>query len=616
MEAKISIFYFLLILSVLEQFNFSKSHENFQQMNRMNNKLKQVVHSSNHQRQTERESSNPTIHHRNDESLVFLRGQQLRSQDEPILSKQEPRWWNPCNKHTFNDTLIKIIISPQNYFPSHIIEFERKERGRFLREALLSLRRNNLTRIGLNSSPTAPKPDRNKRSIITFRKSMRDVSRVSGQLLDEFHDEKSAILLKKPFKGAKKTTFSIEKKYSKDRVKSREYHSSLLDGLLSPLSSKHFSDTLNHSNRNKQQIQQKQHQLPSTTPATPVATTTAVAAVATTTTTTTTTTFISTTPNHHSTTTHIIPTNPEQKQQTPPLVVRVLKSNGMEVDELLKKVFFDDVKVYWYLNRAMNTLSKTKRLTSNIKRLIDHDLEAKNVESVKKFDEVSRQKNWLPDFSQGSHHSESRLILSNTSYYIQYFSCAFEQMVYEQVSFDKRFINLYRDLERATLKVLCDLDNLVIHLKNFNHNKGEYLAEIMNITNLSDFSKKETQPQHSNSTAKPVVEKNLGEQLDNKELKNSGGANIELHSLVNRYSQTEPKSSNFQVINKKHDTISQQSTTNPPLDGIPHVKRDVMPEHQRNLNSSLERLVRDQSILTEFEKALSHYHSSLMNIYI
>lgn len=552
------------------------------------------------------------------------RNSQFPRLEDPLKSKQEPRWTNPCNQNSFNETLIRVIIAPQSYYPSHIIESERKERGRFLKEALINLRKNNLSLInqaGLSLAAMATatatavavaggeQTERNKRSIITFKKAsskedFKGPTTNSGQLLNDLiHAENNGIMLKKPKKGAKKTTFSsIDKSYyPKNRSKSREYHSLPLDGQIAVVYS---------SGTNKRQSlmmgPQKMGIINEQ--------------IVTSTETTMTTTFPAN-----------IQENDFNIKESPS--IKVLQSNGAEPDELLKKIFADDMKMYWHLNRALNTVIKSKRITRNINRLMTEDLKDKDVKG-NRFEEILKQRDWLPnlkdliDTNQFVKLTESRQALASLGYYIQFFSCAFEQMVYDQVTLDKKFINAYRELEKATLRILCDIDSLIIYLEKFHHNKVEFLNEIRNLTRqslnethkititkrttfLSDNAKIDDSSNNSTTKSPEIHHHNhlpslkaVNADMIGGKLNNSGDA-VESPPALSRYQQVDE--ANGLNLPRKHD----QTTV-----GIPTVKREIMPRSQRNLNSALERTVRDQSILIEFGKVLSYYHSLLTNIYI
>lgn len=583
MDPRILTFYLLLIANIFTYIYCSTINRNRNQIVELQS-LRDLIASSqlriNSERSLASKPRNP-----------FLR------LEEPLKSKLEPRWTNPCNKHSFNDTLIRIIISPQNYYPTHLIESERKERGRFLRDALMNLREHNLSLInkaGLSlakiaaasSTTESEQTERTKRSVITFKKVTREDSKWSANSAqfpnDLSSDEKNEILLKKPKKGAKKTTFSsIDKSYSKNRIKSREYHSLSLDGQ-TPLKYGPIASLSTNKHESSIITSPKMTDSGTTTP--------------------------TTTSNL---TYHDTQEDFEIKEST--LNIKVLQSNGFEVDELLKKIFADDIKIYWYLNRALNSMNKAKRITKNIKRSLDEDLKDKNIKE-KRFEEILKQRgDWLPNLEdllttnqQLIKQSESRQILANVSYYIQFFSCAFEQMIYEQVTLDKKYVKAYRELEKATLRVLCDIDTLIIHLEKFNYNKVEYINEIRNLTSQFNLD-----GEGVSILKRTVSETDTGFDTNNRGVISSATIDSQPSPTTNssRYQQVnETKSLNSPP--RKRDLMSFSPA------GIPAVKREVMPISQRNLNSSLERAVRDRSILIEFEKLLTYYQSLLTNIYI
>lgn len=161
---------------------------------------------------------------------------------------------------------------------------------------------------------------------------------------------------------------------------------------------------------------------------------------------------------------------------------------------------------------------------------------------------------------------------------MQFFNMILEQMVYEQVAVDVKFTSIYKDLERALLKILCDLENL--------SSLFAHLDETV--------KKLESQRQRANSS--PPLMNRIG----------AGDEQI-LQSITRRLKQ-----SVGHFASPIERLIGGSMLRK--IDNDFYLKRELMPFEHRHQTSYLERLLRAQNVFRDLSSLLGYLEAILAEL--
>lgn len=275
--------------------------------------------------------------------------------------------------------------------------------------------------------------------------------------------------------------------------------------------------------------------------------------------------------------------------------IKLFHQNGAVADKLIDGIFASDIKLSWNINCALNSAASVKRLLVNVAKMISDDMGGKVVDLDRR-QVLEKQRKWLPKLEDLLHKDQLRkdlepqVILANINHYIQFFSVAFEQMVYEQTNLERKSAFIYKDLERSALKILCDAEGLIKLVDFFNAHRRALDRLIGHLGNVAFGSANVPELRES---AREIARRN----------KLVAVQAIERRIRYNREALESPYSKQH---NEDRITVNNSS----------FVSRDVMPISQRILGSNLERNTRDLSIVVDFEKLIDFYMSVLTNIYI
>lgn len=547
----------------------------------------------------------------------------------PASSRREPKWMDACNKRSlFNETLIDIIIGPQTHHPSDFLEADRRQRGKF--KIMRSGQQQREAGANKTTSSVPPKfspPSlmneedqasekkssdqvdhherelRSKRSIITSKRS--DSSSANKlqqeQLAGNLLDEKSAILFKAgpSNNGAKKTSFAFMGGAGKLLSKvstGRNFHSSNFNPLefngnsivstgLSPTPTPPRTTTTTT--------------IPPTRTYTTYAPTTTTAAM--------------------SSVEHV-----QSNQQYSEAELALFRA----IDGIVGY----NIKVSWSINWAISSAISLRRMIANLKNKVSDDIWRADVNQGL-IDSVLEKRRWLPKFDSltidadnqstgqlvggnsntSSQHdttvvqnyinlgstNETQDILHNISHHLQFFNVALEQIVFEQSSSDRRYLVDYKELERTALKVLCDIENLVNNLKMFSETK-QALYNLMKQASISTLQEIRDQTKRNN----------LKSIMDNSSRFNRSPPIKSAYAVYMANDGATNSTGSTAIIQTKRTA----KHTGDRGDNLLYIGREVMPAHQRRL-TPLERSIRDQSILEDFEKLIGYYESVLASVH-
>lgn len=485
--------------------------------------------------------------------------------EEPAYGKREPKWWDACNKRlSLNDTLINIMIGPQWHHSSQMLEEDRKHSGKYAQHGAAVI----LT--GRNNQPTKSTEDLQHRSKRSTKSAIKDNSiadagsggvfyygnagyfiedNKGGLIVDNGkHQYGSKRVLNKGDKynyGVKKTTFSMfnaNKQYPK---KQRNHHLMLVQ----PVDQVDVSK-LPISNGNADQSRVNNSKIE---------------------------------------TASIITKQVEQIVDKIPVIKVILDS----ISAL-------DIRLSWQINCALNAANSVRRLLVHVLRLLGRFQQQQNLDIREQTQQVIEELKWLPKLdtlikkNTDATLYESRLVLTNVTHYMQFFNVAFEQMVFEQrspISGDRRaslISQAYRDLDRAALRMLCDIESLVRLLENLEDNKRQ-LIEALKVNNVTSEATSGSSLTWLKLSAVDSMERRL------------------------RYNKDPIESAYWISSGKPHLSSDAANSTKT---SFVLLGRSVMPTNQRNLQNDFERKSRDYYILNNYDKMLAYYESLLTAIYI
>lgn len=266
------------------------------------------------------------------------------------------------------------------------------------------------------------------------------------------------------------------------------------------------------------------------------------------------------------------------------------RNQTAELTTLIDDIKATDLRVLWLMNCIRNTIHQIRLMPGSFIRQIDRELASKGLapvseESLRKVDDQLRA--WMPSVkslhsnittTSGAQRQDSREALNNLRYEMQFFNMILEQMVYEQVAVDVKFASIYKDLERALLKILCDLENL--------SSLFAHLDETV--------KKLESQRQRANSSP-PLM--------------NRSGAGDEqiLQSITRRLKQ-----SVGHFASPIERLIGGSMLRK--IDNDFYLKRELMPFEHRHQTSYLERLLRAQNVFRDLSSLLGYLEAILAEL--
>lgn len=477
-----------------------------------------------------------------------------------LISEREPKWWDACNRRlSLNDTLIDIMINPQSHHLNQMLDEDRSRLPSRYNpsNSVASNRKETLTKLASSSFATDA-VERRKRSTMAINwpkktKHQWTVDQSANQIGYLLEDEGGGILFdtskQQPPNGEKATKNLKSDKYNYG-IKKTSF--SMLNANKYSSKGQRYYHSMYANNQQKPVVQQFVKQ--SSEDIMKVSST----------------------------------------GETGVTQVQLIMNRIPVIKTILEGIFAQDIRMSWQLSCALNTANSVRRLVAYVRRLLSH--QQKLIDSVKQINyEQDDGIDWIPKLdslirkrNHDNKINESRFVLTNVTHYLQFFNVALEQMVFEQrgLSTNDRRLALisqgYKDLDRASLKILCDIESLVKLLDNLESNKRELIDAIKN-NNLAP--KDEQDPlKQLNLTS---MEKRLGYTNDTIESAYWISSGKQWDLIVNKNA-----SANFVLLSRK-----------------------VMPQNQRNLQSELARKARDYKILDLFDKMLDYYESVLKNIY-
>lgn len=338
---------------------------------------------------------------------------------------------------------------------------------------------------------------------------------------------------------------------------------------------------------------------------------------------------------------------------------RIGANATQELKQAIDKIFVSDVRISWSINCALNNVRSVKKTLDPLIRLLDSEIQNNRSklggdETIKQLSENRRK--WMANFedlevkngaqmAENSSNSgsggnsllptapvrvvETRHLFANVSHYMQFVAVALEQMIYEQAVWDRQFSITYNDLERATLKMLCEIDTLCQLLDNLREGK-ETLLRLMETHKLTDEDLRAFDLMRKiNASSADSIGKRVsysGDLLDSayfRWLKANEKQIQEQQLLISDNTKPQQASDNRNPVLATKQApagwtvaslvASSSELVAPSFVGI---SRSVMPVQERSLKSYAERLVRDKSMFENYEKVLSYYERILINIFV
>jgi len=271
---------------------------------------------------------------------------------------------------------------------------------------------------------------------------------------------------------------------------------------------------------------------------------------------------------------------------------QVAKTNPMplsgEMRKIVQSIFANDIKLSWHINCALNTATSARRAADLVNQSIQSELNETKIGIA-----TGESRRWIPNLEsllvkpdsvqKQNGLGRSQRALTNVTHYIQFFNVAFEQMLFEQVSFGTKSAHLYWELERDCLKLLCDTETLVRSLELLNEARNELVKSLEGSSMILDGDV-------SNSLR---------------------ALNISVVNSMERRLRYDKASIQSPFVIWRE---TQGGGGNSMVAGA-FIPRAVMPLSQRKLTSNLERNIRNQFILADFKSLVGYYESMLANIY-
>lgn len=257
------------------------------------------------------------------------------------------------------------------------------------------------------------------------------------------------------------------------------------------------------------------------------------------------------------------------------------------MDRLTDSLLANDIKLTWRVNSALHMITDLRKSMKRLINLIGGDKLSEEA-GANLVSAIREQQKWFPRVeslikeNKQSAHYDSYLVLRNISNYIQFFDVVFEQMVHEQVNLDKKYAPTYRKLVQKGLELSCDIELMMRHIQDLKKDKSELIGQMTKEKLRMDDVNKPGFPKRIHPRSLRLADK-------------------QLHYDANTF-----ESPNFKALIHKE----------PGRPDSIFVSRDVMPENQRKLNSSIERRIRDQWVFEELERFLTFYETILNNIYV
>lgn len=469
----------------------------------------------------------------------------IMSAEDPMLTRREPKWADACNRRaSLNDSLISVIINPQNRHPAHIIERDPSKLGRFAR----------LNKAASKThSEASQEGQRNKRSIYVVG-GKHDWPSADDRMLQQAN---SVIVFKQPKLesrfGLKKTSFALAPSWPQ-----------IMGG------NQHKTSLARSKNRYLVGVQQSVgHQLAFSEG------------------------------ESNSKTTEMQHRQPDEA-----------------IGRLVESIYASDIKLSWYINCALNTANSMLRLLNSPGK--QQTLPGEQLQSIggpsanqTSGEQLEEHRSWLPSLESLIRRRqvdefqviESGKLLTNVSHYFQFFAVALEQMIFEQVSLKNRQLVVgFREFERATLKILCESENIVRLLDTLESQQKE-LIQLIAEKGLSWLELRDSVSRLRRS-ALDSMEKRI----------HYGKGMIELldspHSPTAGRNATTATSESYRPV-KLINSVNDSTSSN-----LMIIQREVMPLSQRKLTSQVDRNARDRLIFSDLFKLVTYYKSVLANLYI
>lgn len=218
----------------------------------------------------------------------------------------------------------------------------------------------------------------------------------------------------------------------------------------------------------------------------------------------------------------------------------------------------------------------------------------------------------LYNFSAGLNHEQTRRIMFNLTHYLQFFAVATEQMRFDQENFMPHLKPLesqaYKYLDDFVLKLLCDCDNLLNLLREFEatrrkcenllvtykpkkmENYGDYYDRLVGHKLPRDLEY-QSGPQEFESAIE-LKYKSLAPEQQRNYIKTIISFMDWAREEDQRRAKDEKEREQLKGLNQKLFDMN-------PVGYPPFIWREIMPLEQRQLYTVRERVVRDLSILED-----------------
>lgn len=259
-------------------------------------------------------------------------------------------------------------------------------------------------------------------------------------------------------------------------------------------------------------------------------------------------------------------------------------------DSLISNLRANDLRSTWQINCLRDTINHIRAIPGALIRQIDRELASENLIAS---DEIVNKTNgqlrtWMPSAKSllktapaFNESQETSRALTSLSQEMQFFSLILEQMIFEQVAVDKKFVQIYRDIEGALLKLQCDME-ILIPLLSSQADDVEQLSRL----------------RERNKDKAIVLQRRHEELLQfiDRRLRQSRGI---FESPFERL-----MGGGAQMLRKIGDNL--------------YIKREVMPvqlrQPQRSSGASLDRMLRDQLVFKDMSELLGHLEAILVEI--
>lgn len=311
--------------------------------------------------------------------------------------------------------------------------------------------------------------------------------------------------------------------------------------------------------------------------------------------------------------------------------------NYARIKQLVFRLYKLDVQISWLTLAAHAAAKNLQKLSAGLIEWIHnltiqyHDAVGPPVSPERRSEILAAKRKWLPtfhelsadqktasfnspyNFSAGLDHEQTRRIMFNLTHYLQFFAVATEQMRFDQDNFIPPLKPLvsqaYKHLDDFVLKLLCDCDNLLNLLREFEATRREF----ENLLVTYEPKKMEKYGDYYDQLVGHKLPRDLEYQSGPQEFESA--IEFKYKSLApeqqRNYTKTiisfmdwaREEDQRRAKDDKEREQLKEFNQKLPDMNPVgypPFIWREIMPLEQRQLYTLRERVVRDLSILEDF----------------